>query len=121
MNQLRSIMADGTIPANTGRILVLVGFFVPYGDHPREYGENLMMKNHSGMILGPSPRIRGESGLVGEEAAKGRTIPANTGRIPCAATVANDTADHPREYGENAATQTAPNSSVGPSPRIRGE
>ena len=70
-----------TIPANTGRICIDVVGYRSHGDHPREYGENNLVTDPPYGIMGPSPRIRGESARArGLHTALG-TIPANTGRI----------------------------------------
>ena len=51
------------------------------GDHPREYGENVVLVLVLLVVVGSSPRIRGES--LKEHGLKIciRIIPANTGRI----------------------------------------
>ena len=110
-----------TIPANTGRISLLIMKLSPGWDHPREYGENYI----SGMIMsdytGPSPRIRGEYTLCELHTNQRRTIPANTGRISRSLRVAVTRWDHPREYGENQLICKRDGHRGGPSPRIRGE
>ena len=91
----------GTIPANTGRIGFTGGAGGATGDHPREYGENVLYEAVHIPGDGPSPRIRGES-EGGKEAVKDRrTIPANTGRIKRHDGISGVQQDHPREYGEN--------------------
>ena len=90
-----------TIPANTGRIDLEENPKISLGDHPREYGENVVDQILHFARVGPSPRIRGElqAGVESNETAG--TIPANTGRINCTLAVQGVGGDHPREYGEN--------------------
>ena len=91
------------------------------GDHPREYGENLGDTEDMATALGPSPRIRGESGCPSGQLSGRGTIPANTGRILRALALWTPRRDHPREYGENETSGDCCVGAVGPSPRIRGE
>ena len=71
----------GTIPANTGRIHLMVSIAQSRWDHPREYGENLSRRRKGSLFWGPSPRIRGEFPRSHRPADQLGTIPANTGRI----------------------------------------
>ena len=91
----------GTIPANTGRIGFTGGAGGATGDHPREYGENVLYEAVHIPGDGPSPRIRGESTDNPTTLKKYRTIPANTGRIRGRQRSGEGSQDHPREYGEN--------------------
>ena len=89
------------IPANTVRIEGLKALAADMGDHPREYGENLMLLNTSASLSGSSPRIRGESVCHLLHGESHGIIPANTGRIDWDFVIVPQ--------------------SVGSSPRIRGE
>ena len=111
----------GTIPANTGRICRRAERYEDCRDHPREYGENLPRKSPPKFLLGPSPRIRGESEEYGNQLAGLGTIPANTGRIALTLAAKDAMRDHPREYGENQLSHRRGGRRAGPSPRIRGE
>ena len=111
----------GTIPANTGRIPPIWTPRLLVRDHPREYGENSSLATSTSPLPGPSPRIRGECLRHIKLSRRHRTIPANTGRIPHAASPTTPSRDHPREYGENAISALTWAMPVGPSPRIRGE
>ena len=51
----------GIIPANTGKIYVYVNKGGTTRDHPREYGENLRIREQGWDYPGSSPRIRGKS------------------------------------------------------------
>ena len=73
--------ANGTIPANTGRIHCGIHQGAPTGDHPREYGENRVVQPWGDSMGGPSPRIRGEFPGSQYSAVSMGTIPANTGRM----------------------------------------
>ena len=71
----------GTIPANTGRIWRRLWIRVRFGDHPREYGENALIKARGDAVWGRSPRIRGEFFPKPGFTFRIGTIPANTGRM----------------------------------------
>ena len=94
---------------------------MPYGDHPREYGENTAAPGKFISGQGPSPRIRGESPVHVQNGGDTRTIPANTGRIVKGNLPFPAIPDHPREYGENQPAISDEDKQLGPSPRIRGE
>ena len=91
----------GTIPANTGRIRPSHSVVLRVRDHPREYGENIVMSMDFIGQFGPSPRIRGE--------------------FFDRCSVVERLTDHPREYGENPLPELSRLERLGPSPRIRGE
>ena len=100
--------------------LVLLLLF-PFGDHPREYGENGPDGWDRVSRAGPSPRIRGEFHDGAAIVAVFGTIPANTGRITATPWMGIGASDHPREYGENVTHFVDSKGGLGPSPRIRGE
>ena len=56
----KSTRSLGTIPANTGRMVLRYGMCTTSEDHPREYGENEREPLLYFPRRGPSPRIRGE-------------------------------------------------------------
>ena len=91
----------GIIPANTGRIFPESEKCFSAADHPREYGENLLRKMLANLVLGSSPRIRGESTMLRPLLLGSGIIPANTGRMKNLAYRQSSRGDHPREYGEN--------------------
>ena len=109
------------IPANTGRISQKARHYGSDQDHPREYGENASCHAASWRPWGSSPRIRGEFDLHISSPGGDGIIPANTGRIRGASWSQARSRDHPREYGENPSSISASLTSVGSSPRIRGE
>ena len=74
-------LVDGIIPANTGKIRIRSGPAADPRDHPREYGENQIVRRIATMKAGSSPRIRGK--LWDDVKDRGLS------------------GDHPREYGEN--------------------
>ena len=113
--------STGTIPANTGRIFLLLSLPRVSRDHPREYGENEAAERALVAARGPSPRIRGECDWFCYYSSHLGTIPANTGRMVLMAGIVSLGRDHPREYGENSTTGRRSSLSLGPSPRIRGE
>ena len=114
-------VGNGTIPANTGKMIRGSWGFTLLGDHPREYGENMYITNDTFTGVGPSPRIRGKCGVIVRSPRALGTIPANTGKMqPCSAHH-HQRWDHPREYGENKTSQGLMKTRTGPSPRIRGK
>ena len=114
-------VGNGTIPANTGKIVQPTLFSRRQWDHPREYGENDPWQLGVYSLGGPSPRIRGKYVHHKRYIHRSGTIPANTGKMWSDCALTPGAWDHPREYGENATLFSAPSSTVGPSPRIRGK
>ena len=112
---------SGIIPANTGRIHPLLDICRVVGDHPREYGENILRLVRFEHGWGSSPRIRGELGTMRGGSIPGGIIPANTGRMWAGCRWGTSGRDHPREYGENPPRPWCSPPPVGSSPRIRGE
>ena len=91
----------GIIPANTGRMEGVLQGHRGFGDHPREYGENVFQCLFRRVGVGSSPRIRGECFSKWIGGHFGGIIPANTGRIHVDQAHTSIQGDHPREYGEN--------------------
>ena len=90
-------------------------------DHPREYGENNVVRKVLAWGGGSSPRIRGKCGVFDVLDACGGIIPANTGKMICGICASKSLRDHPREYGENVHHYGRDNRRRGSSPRIRGK
>ena len=111
----------GIIPANTGKILLDCSEVTAYGDHPREYGENIYSRRMLCLSVGSSPRIRGKSGAALCRVHEGGIIPANTGKIIRHKPHIKIDRDHPREYGENDLFTYGRVWLAGSSPRIRGK
>ena len=116
-----SLLAEGIIPANTGRIPAAPRSCPQKGDHPREYGENWCYTICAWSDEGSSPRIRGESVEQNLKMGQSGIIPANTGRILQRQHGRPKPWDHPREYGENERILPPDMTRAGSSPRIRGE
>ena len=114
-------VAYGIIPANTGRIPRKGVTPQSFTDHPREYGENPLVRRTALAIQGSSPRIRGECARNQHPLVPRRIIPANTGRISSSQQPLRPQRDHPREYGENDVGGVILSKDRGSSPRIRGE
>ena len=117
----RGDCSRGIIPANTGRMTLITRSVRVSWDHPREYGENKVIKIPAGEWTGSSPRIRGESAQSPREQRLAGIIPANTGRMPASSPWNAAVRDHPREYGENVWLNPDRLLKQGSSPRIRGE
>ena len=69
------------IPANTGKISPVFRAIADTGDHPREYGENVLQSIATAEKEGSSPRIRGKFEEVNAAEGIVGIIPANTGKI----------------------------------------
>ena len=111
----------GIIPANTGKIYRRLKTRATAGDHPREYGENYIMKLLTRSTAGSSPRIRGKSKYTAGKQTLSGIIPANTGKMLAGVDKVVEERDHPREYGENDAVHLIAVTGEGSSPRIRGK
>ena len=111
----------GIIPANTGKIARRGGRRRSYGDHPREYGENIGSITNIVREKGSSPRIRGKLLHQTAPTSPRRIIPANTGKIFLLLSLPRVSGDHPREYGENPEYDGTCPLIEGSSPRIRGK
>lgn len=59
--------------------------------------------------------------MDGAESGRGRTIPADAGKIAVVLFEGSITADHPRGCGENVLISVGIDAKGGPSPRMRGK
>ena len=115
------VIHGGIIPANTGKIPVVVACCGLSRDHPREYGENTSFTMPSHRLGGSSPRIRGKFYITYAAHPAIGIIPANTGKIDSPCRAHRPMRDHPREYGENRINRSSLVGNAGSSPRIRGK
>jgi len=89
--------------------------------HPRVDGGNLEILAPSITSPGPSPRVRGKLLTELISTSLSGTIPACTGETSSSSTVSFYPRDHPRVYGGNRSCSRAFQSTLGPSPRVRGK
>ena len=111
----------GIIPANTGKIPPSHGCGTVARDHPREYGENNLIRTVEVDGEGSSPRIRGKCADMTKPRPMVGIIPANTGKMVGECVRRAHCGDHPREYGENRLRTSNVRMIQGSSPRIRGK
>ena len=113
--------SPGIIPAGAGRREGVGGLACLFGDHPRGCGEKYPASTSSCPRRGSSPRVRGEGGLPPAAAHERGIIPAGAGRSVIIVRRALIARDHPRGCGEKPDGVTHLDSSLGSSPRVRGE
>ena len=109
------------IPASAGQ----TGFWncalccVP--DHPRECGANGASVGEMLGNAGSSPRVRGKLGLLLNDYAAVRIIPASAGQTRISSREFQGHSDHPRECGANRGSANIVCRVRGSSPRVRGK
>ena len=93
----------------------------PSSDHPRACGANSAACNHSLVVSGSSPRMRGKPAPSFDLHVRRRIIPAHAGQTPMRARGAFSQADHPRACGANVQDTDSDPDRIGSSPRMRGK
>ncbi len=116
----RSVARGGAIPAWAGKPFMVGGKTPEGGGHPRVGGETLSRLVHAHFHDGPSPRGRGNPGVVAAVAGRRGAIPAWAGKPSAAAASSPRLQGHPRVGGETNFRVMFPPSPSGPSPRGRG-
>ena len=81
----------------------------------------MVARASSASIRGSSPLTRGKRGLVENDLARGRLIPAHAGKTSRPGTRRPRTAAHPRSRGENVEEAVADAAAFGSSPLTRGK
>ena len=109
------------IPACAGRTAPRARTRRSGSDHPRVCGANTGTGTCGGRSNGSSPRVRGERLPRRIHRTAQRIIPACAGRTAPASHPPAPAADHPRVCGANRHTKGQPMSTIGSSPRVRGE
>ena len=110
----------GSIPAWAGKPWPSGTAASACGVHPRVGGETQGLRGTRDTVSGPSPRGRGNLGLVQTDDRKDRSIPAWAGKPAPTPPVPQCDWVHPRVGGETAAFLLNWASILGPSPRGRG-
>ena len=90
-------------------------------DHPRVCGDNANLASGHDVITGPSPRVRGQPGLIFPSGDEFRTIPACAGTTLPLTPPSGQVPDHPRVCGDNDSVTMSIPTAPGPSPRVRGQ
>ena len=112
--------ADGSIPACAGKP---AGPRTPSQTirvHPRVCGEAGIETGERLAAGGPSPRVRGSPGRVGQGRGRRGSIPACAGKPRAPAGTGSPTRVHPRVCGEATVVSSRAPHGRGPSPRVRG-
>ena len=110
-----------TIPALAGRPTRTRITSSRRWDHPRAGGETRRSSRRTVVVVGPSPRWRGDRALRRTPRRRARTIPALAGRPRRAQTTTWRSGDHPRAGGETGDPAAPMVWREGPSPRWRGD
>ena len=69
----------GSIPACAGEPVILEGAYLPTRVHPRVCGGALRRVHLGGLVMGPSPRVRGSHTAISPWRAPWGSIPACAG------------------------------------------
>ncbi len=88
--------------------------------HPRACGEHRFCLMYAGLMVGPSPRMRGTQVVSGAACLASRSIPAHAGNTATHAGGSWPWSVHPRACGEHLPMAAVELGEVGPSPRMRG-
>ena len=111
----------GLIPARAGKTLDHRPSRLTVPAHPRACGENALLHPRCAGLRGSSPRVRGKPYGPPISSSRGRLIPARAGKTSGLVAFMVQERAHPRACGENASGCRAAPSSLGSSPRVRGQ
>ena len=89
------------IPAHAGKMGVATTVGMSRPAHPRSRGENVVLRQLSGVTAGSSPLTRGKSARHFMLREAERLIPAHAGKIRHVKTCVKQRWAHPRSRGEN--------------------
>ncbi len=109
-----------SIPAHAGNTFHVLARAAGRPVHPRACGEHGRSGRVRPAFGGPSPRMRGTLGVVGQVLDVGRSIPAHAGNTQTGEAWLDDSAVHPRACGEHRYPPPVSIAVSGPSPRMRG-
>ena len=99
MEESRTDLVAGTIPAGAGEPSQTMASFFRYRDHPRGCGGTWAAPTTSSFRMGPSPRVRGNRLKVFAIAGHEGTIPAGAGEPETGCGRPVPGRDHPRGCG----------------------
>ena len=108
-------------PAHAGKTTLLAGKRTRAADHPRACGENHLRETAARRAVGSPPRMRGKRTKTTRKRVSNRITPAHAGKTERRRIRAITISDHPRACGENKASLTMEDLSVGSPPRMRGK
>ena len=108
------------IPAHAGNSAVAVYRLHPHTVHPRACGEQSLIKQRRGNVIGSSPRMRGTDVRRDLGVGLGRFIPAHAGNSILLKPLFGCFTVHPRACGEQIYAAEFRANAPGSSPRMRG-
>ena len=108
------------IPACAGNTPIALSLTVLHTVHPRVCGEHILRYASNNRRVGSSPRVRGTLLVEGKNRWLIRFIPACAGNTAGPGCGNTGPTVHPRVCGEHAVSLSAPATTVGSSPRVRG-
>ena len=118
---LRPSGRKGIIPAGAGKSVKRDSHQAILRDHPRGCGEKSCPLPMLWLMMGSSPRVRGEVFIARANAAPIGIIPAGAGRRAIVNRGGFVGRDHPRGCGEKSIVGVVVGAVEGSSPRVRGE
>ena len=120
MEESRTDLVAGTIPAGAGEPSQTMASFFRYRDHPRGCGGTSKPDWKSSTVAGPSPRVRGNPMPRRRASSLSGTIPAGAGEPWRSSLAWRVSRDHPRGCGGTEDGSYVVPTRYGPSPRVRG-
>ena len=93
----------GLIPAHAGKTIKAGTVAAIEAAHPRSRGENVVLRQLSGVTAGSSPLTRGKLGCASFRYKTSGLIPAHAGKTDAGCNRHRDAGAHPRSRGENTA------------------
>ncbi len=120
MASTRTRFSPGTIPAYAGKPCHVIDTSWWWWDYPRVCGETDVEPTRWTMILGLSPRMRGNQTHEAELQLSTRTIPAYAGKPGSCSSRVGGNRDYPRVCGETGHDLRVRLGIQGLSPRMRG-
>ena len=114
-------LEDGTTPAHAGKTFSSGLPSLPFWDHPRACGENVVEAGISEAGKGSPPRMRGKLRKIHYNAAHKGITPAHAGKTAGMYRGWMARWDHPRACGENRSYRSSTMTKRGSPPRMRGK
>jgi len=110
----------GITPAHAGNTKMYAAVMGACRDHPRACGEHVIQPNHTKVMRGSPPRMRGTRHLPDGPVFRDGITPAHAGNTCLFSSRIFSTRDHPRACGEHKPQPKAAASKPGSPPRMRG-
>ena len=109
------------IPAHAGKTIKAGTVAAIEAAHPHSRGENVVLRQLSGVTAGSSPLTRGKLGCASFRYKTSGLIPAHAGKTDAGCNRHRDAGAHPRSRGENDGTCRSGSLRMGSSPLTRGK